>query len=388
MLLSYLKSRALAFQRERQLPAAAKAERQRDHEDSPQKPDPGCEQAIRAGLEWLIRAQKMSASHDGGVARDFSLINGWATSYPETTGYIVPTFLDLAEPRNAPKLRNHAVQMLDWLASIQFPEGGFQGGKIDARIKVPVTFNTGQILIGLASGTHHLDKYHGEMGKAADWLVETQDDDGCWRAFPTPFAKAGEKTYETHVAWGLLEAFKVSGDSRYLDTAVRNNRWAITQQQENGWFENCCLSDPNAPLTHTIGYAVRGLVEAYLTSGEPEFRTAAAKTADAIVRVTRDDGFLAGMWTRDWQPAADWMCLTGAVQLAHSLLLLHQDGANADYLETARKDDEATLKRLLGLARWILPFPADRKVVKNRVSAASSGQARRVAATRSSLNFG
>lgn len=40
------------------------------------------------------------------------------------------------------------------------------------------------------------------MRRAADWLVETQDADGCWRRHPTPFAEPGEKVYETHVAWG------------------------------------------------------------------------------------------------------------------------------------------------------------------------------------------
>ena len=337
MLLSFLKSRAATLRRHLQLPAAAKAERDRDRKKISIRPDPGCQPVIDAGLDWLIRAQQLSKSNDGGVARDFSLLTGWATSYPETTGYIIPTFLDLAQSRKLPELRDHAVRMLDWLAGIQFPDGGFQGGKIDAPVKVPVTFNTGQILLGLASGAKHLGRYHDEMHKAANWLVESQDEDGCWRAHPTPFAQPGEKTYETHVAWGLLEAFKVSQEKRYLDAAVRNNYWAITQQQENGWFENCCLSDPQAPLTHTIGYAVRGITEAYLTSGDTTFRDAAVSTANAIVQVTREDGFLAGTWTRDWKPASDWMCLTGAVQLAHSLLLLHHDAANGDYLETARR---------------------------------------------------
>jgi len=49
------------------------------------------------------------------------------------------------------------------------------------------------------------DKYRAPTQAAADWLVETQDDDGCWRKNSVPFVMPGEKAYETHLAWGLLE---------------------------------------------------------------------------------------------------------------------------------------------------------------------------------------
>ena len=68
-----------------------------------------------------------------------------------------------------------------------------------------MTFNTGQILLGLAAGVAEFgDQYRESMEQAAQWLVDTQDPDGCWRKHSTPFAKAGEKAYETHVSWGLF----------------------------------------------------------------------------------------------------------------------------------------------------------------------------------------
>ena len=62
--------------------------------------DLGPEKIIHEGIAWLGRAQDHSVSNDGGVARAFSLIKRWATSYPETTGYIVPTMLDYARAFN------------------------------------------------------------------------------------------------------------------------------------------------------------------------------------------------------------------------------------------------------------------------------------------------
>lgn len=43
-------------------------------------------------------------------------------------------------------------RMLDWLVSIQFCDGSFPGGAIDSKRLVLVTFNTGQILLGLSAG--------------------------------------------------------------------------------------------------------------------------------------------------------------------------------------------------------------------------------------------
>ena len=37
---------------------------------------------LPALMDWLCRAQDCSRNADGGVARDYSLINGWASSYP------------------------------------------------------------------------------------------------------------------------------------------------------------------------------------------------------------------------------------------------------------------------------------------------------------------
>src|SRR5690606_2591328 len=207
-LLAHFRARLVDFRDGWQLPPAARAARKRDRAGLSAS-DPGSDAVIDACLSWLCLAQDRSRTQDGGVARDYSLIDGWASSYPETTGYIVPTLLRCAEREGFADLRERARRMLDWLARIQLPGGGFQGGKVDATPVVPVTFNTGQILFALASGVEWFSAYVEPLRRAADWLVATQDSDGCWRKYPTPFAAPGEKAYETHVAWGLLEAAKV-----------------------------------------------------------------------------------------------------------------------------------------------------------------------------------
>jgi hypothetical protein len=286
--------------------------------------DPGIEQAIDEGAAWLARAQDHSASSDGGVSRHYSLINGWATSYPETTGYIVPTMIAYAKLRRDEAPRRRAKRMLDWLVSIQLECGAFQGGLINATPLVPVTFNTGQILLGLASGVNEFGEYRESLIRAADWLVKTQDTDGCWRNYPTPFAMPGIKSYETHVAWGLFEAARIEPNRSYAEAATANVRWALQLQNETGWFKHCCLSDPLNPLTHTIGYALRGVIEAYRFSKNDFFLEAACRTADGLLHAFRPDGFLPGRLAPDWTPAVDWVCLTGTAQIAHCWLMLYR----------------------------------------------------------------
>ncbi len=300
-------------------------------------PDRGARSAIAECLDWLARAQDFSASHDGGVARHFSIKTGWSASYPETTGYIITTLLEGSHDPKAADSRQRAIRMLDWLTSIQFPEGGFRGGVIGEEPVVPVTFNTGQILIGLSSGADIKPAYKEAVHKAAQWLVDTQDPDGCWRRFATPFARKDEKTYETHVSLGLFAAHAVDPTRGYQAAALKQVDWALTNQAANGWLDKCCLDDATQPYTHTLGYALRGIVGAYESSGQQKYLDAALKTADALLAQQQPDGKLFGRFNKDWQATVDWVCLTGLSQISESWLLLSRMADRPHFVEAGRK---------------------------------------------------
>ena len=330
-----LRSTAGRALRHLRLPAAARAEHAADRRP-PTGADPGPEVALRACLDWLREAQDRSTTRDGGVARHYSLVSGWGASYPETTGYIAPTVLSAGDRLADPDLTDRGRRMLDWLVSIQFREGGFQGGMVNQQPVVPVTFNTGQILMGLADGARRWpDAYAEPMRAAADWLTDTQDSDGCWRRHPTPFARPGEKAYETHVAWGLMEAVRTEENAAWRAAALRNVDWALTHQADNGWFDRCCLTDAAHPLTHTLGYVLRGVVEAWRLSGDSRYLEAAVRTADGLLTARRPDGALPGRLGRDWAGHVAWSCLTGNVQIAACWLLLHGDTGSPEYREAA-----------------------------------------------------
>jgi hypothetical protein len=300
--------------------------------------DPGISKVVEACTSWLLTAQENSSSRDGGVASHYSLRDGWASSYPETTGYIIPTLLDLASRSKKEHLRSAALRMLEWLRSIQFEDGSFQGGNIDATPCEPVVFNTGQILFGLSAGVVEWgDAYAGSMKAAADWLVHVQDEDGAWRKFRSPFTTSGPKAYEAHVAWALLDADRVAPGRGYGTAGLRNIRFAISRQTATGWFEDCGLGENELPITHTIGYVLRGIIEGWRYSGEKDLLAAACKCANAICTAIGADGWLPGMFDRNWNPAANWVCVTGSAQLAHCLILLFMATGEKSYLDSARR---------------------------------------------------
>jgi Squalene-hopene cyclase C-terminal domain len=332
--LTQLKSAVERKQRYRSLPDFAKREIKRDRAGE-LGPDLGLDASCQALMKWMSRAQDRSVTSDGGVARVYHVIHGWSASYPETTGYIIPTFIEYAKRTGDAEYRQRAYRMLNWLKSIQFPEGGFQGGKVDSVPVVPVVFNTGQILIGLAAGQKEFGEFGEAMNKAAAWLVGCQDPDGCWRKNESPFAASGEKVYDTHTAWGLFEAARLEPNRNYAQAALANVNWALSHQKPNGWFETCCLTDPKEPLTHTLGYALRGVIEAYRFTGEKRYLEAAQVSAQGLLGALRADGSLPGKLRSDWSSAADWVCLTGLAQIAICWLMLYQDTGKEDYKSAA-----------------------------------------------------
>src|SRR2546421_11089960 len=89
--------------------------------------------------EWLCGAQ--DATPDGGVCGRYSLATGWSSSYPETTGYIIPTFLALAEELGEGDFEERAARAVRFLLSVQLPDGAFPGGEIRDNSVTPSVFN-------------------------------------------------------------------------------------------------------------------------------------------------------------------------------------------------------------------------------------------------------
>ena len=264
---------------------------------------------LLAAEDWLCRAQ--DACQEGGVSYGYTFGRGWRGPYPETSGYIVPTFLRLAAQRNA-SYGERARRIIDWLLRIQNDDGSYANPRFGPK---GIVFDTGQVLAGLVCGWRE----HGEPAvlaaarKAARWLCEVADDRSRWTRhehLDTPH------TYNTRSAWALLEMDAVEHDCRFVAVAHANLDWAVESQRRSGFFEHCAFRVGSVPFTHNIAYTTEGLLEAGVRLRESRYLDAAKRAADAALSHLRPDGFLPSQISVDGRARSTTCCLTGNCQLA------------------------------------------------------------------------
>ena len=118
-----------------------------------------------------------------------------------------------------------------------------------------------------------------------------------------------------------------------ISYGMKNINWAISKQRENGWFEDCCLDDPTNPLTHTIGYVLRGVLEGYRYSGEKKLLQSAIKALNNILPKIDKEGRLPGRLDFNWRPTVNWACLTGCSQIAICLFMAYKASSNETFLK-------------------------------------------------------
>jgi hypothetical protein len=91
-------------------------------------PDPAnlnLEAHLSAALDWLKRAQ--DAGNDRGVSYGVKFGSDFDVSYPETTGYICQTFVELSRRTGDGEFLKRAVEMGHWEVDIQLSDGAVMG---------------------------------------------------------------------------------------------------------------------------------------------------------------------------------------------------------------------------------------------------------------------
>jgi hypothetical protein len=323
---------------------------------------------IEGTLAWLLRAHDATA--DDGVAAGYQPARRlWFPSYPETTGYIISTFLRAAEraaargeTADATDLRARARRMGRWEIAVQMPAGCVQADYLGAEPRRPAVFNTGQVLFGWCA-LHDLDgdpAWLGAARRAAEWLLAAQEPDGSWRRGQSPKASNPVHAYDVRVAWALAEYYRITQDSPARDAARRAAEWTLARQEPDGWFADTAFNMDAAPTTHPIGYVLEGLAAVGLRLGESSYVEAARRGADQLRDRLTADGRLAGAYGRGWRPAARSSCLTGNAQIGIVWGWLHALGSEERY-----RDGLARVNHLIARTQRLAdPDPGIRGGVK------------------------
>ena len=230
---------------------------------------------LRETIDWIRKAH--DACGGKGVAGGYSVIDGWLAPYPETTGYIIPTFYDYAEWTGSDEWWQRAEDMADWEIEVQMPNGAVQAGLFErGKEQIPAVFNTGQVILGWCRAYIEArdEKYIEAAKRAGDWLISVQAEDGAWR-FKSQETETDVHSYDVRTAWSLLEIYDITKEDKYREAAERQIDWTLSQQTKNGWFENNAFFTSadkwTAPFTHTIAYVMEGLQESYRILRKEEY---------------------------------------------------------------------------------------------------------------------
>lgn len=286
-------------------------------------------EALRAAIGYLIRAQEQGS--DDGIG-SYHLVDGWSASYPETTGYIVPTLFAAAEHLQWDEPRERALRATDWLLSIQRADGGWQGGRV-GETRESVVFNTAQVIRGLLAAHDQTKRteYLDACLRAGEWILGSQSRDGAWRQ--KNFLQAA-RVYDTYVSAPMLRLHRITDDERYRKAAMSNLEWVLAQQWANGWFSNADNTERHneRPITHTIAYTVDGLIECAAHVRHEVMMDRATRTANVLLEKFLKDGWLHGRYDGQWR-GSESLITTGSAQFAICWAWLHRITGEARYLD-------------------------------------------------------
>lgn len=291
--------------------------------------------ATLAAVQWLVDAQKNSQPHDGGISAFYDVSSGWASSYPEVSGYLLPT---IWRNRNAGvNVEDCLSKLIHFLKTVQQSDGGYLGGTCAQPSKSSVAFNTGQVLLGMSDYLQHGGPASllESAEAAAEWMIRHQDASGEW---PSDSLRGyvGPKAYDVHAAIGVLKFAQLTKESRFEAGAAQALNAALSYQSPNGWVENCDLLKPAQPSTHYLGYYLRGLVEYYLNEPSPKLGRGIDRMLEAFADIHQSHQGIPGRFDREWKPTCRQMCVPGSLQIAESAALYGKACGEAHHVEFAQ----------------------------------------------------
>jgi hypothetical protein len=295
---------------------------------------------------WILDAQRP----DGGIAAYYSLLTGYSQSYPEVTGYIIPTLYDFAQAAGHGEEHEAAAaaeRATRWLLTLQSSTGSFPGG-LQGVAALPSVFNTGQILHGLvrAAAETNRPEIMQAAALAADWLIEMQQADGSWSG-PVAYQNTAH-TYYSMVAWAMAELSAHAddrADQRYGQAAEKNLNWVLPHFHKSGWVDGINLrGHPN--YLHFIAYVLQGALECAILLRRNDAIEMVAKSAWVLLRKFETSKYLAGAYSRDFKDGLRFTCLTGNAQMSCVWLRLYEVTGDLRYLNAALKMNEM-LKQLV-----------------------------------------
>jgi SAM-dependent methyltransferase len=294
---------------------------------------------LKLASKWLLKAQEYG--DDDGYSRGFYLYkkSGWDKSYIETTGYIIPSLLNMYDFTKDESYKDSALKAGLWLLEVQKENGAYTD--IDAQNEL--VFDTGQVMYGLVA-LYERDEVDAELKKrykeaiykASSWLCSVQDDDGSWRRYGY-YAIA--HSYYSRVSSILYKAGIILENEEFKNKASKHIKWVLSQQLQNGFFKALNFT-PNEKkfVLHSIIYVLEGLFDYYIYTKDEDVLDALLKNAFILKELnTKRDMLLCSEYDENFECKNTQRCMTGLAQWSAMAFKLYSLSGDEDYLLSARK---------------------------------------------------
>jgi len=286
-----------------------------DYSGKPKETQAGNTKNLGAALEWF---QSSLLPEGGGSAKYSLMTHHLSPGYPLSTANWVPLLsrINSFYPelfRKYIKNQDTIPELVNWILRTQRRDGTFPASFGDFMNQPPRVFNNGMII-------HSLLDYYNDVPSAdlldacvnsAEWLLKVQSPDGSWRQFTDH-----QLSSNTLTAAALLRLADITGDNKYRISGEKNIHFALELQAPNGYFRGNGFDSNTSAFTITIAYAIAGVLEAGILTGNDDWKNAALKALVPVFNLISSNGFLVGELDENYQSASNFTCLAGNSLLA------------------------------------------------------------------------
>jgi len=316
---------------------------------------PSLDESLTKTFSWIKAS--FEATGDGGSAAYYHLGHGWKSSYPETTGYLIPTLYEYSRYSIDSYWAELAHKAAEWLIKIQYKEGGWQGLQIGVPCE-PRIFNTGMILDGMISAFLHQkdEKYLEAAIKGVDWIISKIGNNGLFISNNPVKGGWSADILVLSYAATVIQYLPADKQSKYLESIHNSMNSHLKFQAPNGWISASNFEDsfPDTAVLHVLGYAFDGLLVLFEVTGEQKYMDSAMAIAGELLSLYKTTGQIPSYIKSDWSTYYDMgrgkasLCLTGLSQVAICFHKIARIKNKPEYVEAANK----IIAQVAGIGNW------------------------------------
>ncbi len=203
-------------------------------------------------------------------------------SYPEVTGYFIPTLYRWGE-------KALARELVQWEISVQRPDGAFS-----ATDNVPYTFDTGQVIRGFVAAFADYPAVEAPLRKACDWILTQVQQDG---KLTTPSTAMWGNIADDRIHLYVLPELITAGQ------LLNEPKYAAAAQKVLNYYKTQAVLTEFDTLSHFFAYRIEALCDL----NETELAT---KAMQQVAKLQRSDGSVPAY------KKAKWVCTPGLAQFA------------------------------------------------------------------------